>query len=292
VELEQIRLALVLADELHFGRTAERLHVSQARVSKQIAALERELGGALFDRGGRRVQLTPLGHRFVEGVGPAYRGLLDEIDRLGRVSASELRIGFTPTTGVAAVGRLVREFERRFPQIGVRLVQITYDDPYGTLLDSAIDVLVMWRTKADPGITTGPAIDRQDRVAVLAIDHPMAGRDSISVHDVDNWSQPAKVSPPSIVETFLPQATEDGRPIARSSRRTTFTTIQEFVALVARNQLAHATVSSFEEYAHRDDLAYVPIRDLPPLDLVLYWWSANETDAIRALARTARDVHH
>jgi DNA-binding transcriptional LysR family regulator len=289
VQLDQIHLVLVLAEELHFGRTAARLRVSQARVSKQIAALERKLGGALFDRTSRRVRLTPLGRRFLDEVGPAYHDLLAAIDRLTSEDNRELRVGVIPTTGGTAITRLIREYERRHPDAGLRLQEIPYDDPFGALRDADIDILVLWRVTPGPGVTTGPAIDRQDRIAVMSIDHPLATRDSISVVEVDNWAQPVNVGlPAEILTTFLPPATNDGTPIPRIPL--TFTSLPEMLTLIAGNKITHASVTSFAEYANRDDITFVPIHDLPALDLVLYWWTAHETDAVRAFARTARSV--
>jgi DNA-binding transcriptional LysR family regulator len=63
MDTNEIEVFLVLADELHFGRTAERLRLPQPQVSRLVARLERRAGGALFDRTNRRVRLTPLGER-------------------------------------------------------------------------------------------------------------------------------------------------------------------------------------------------------------------------------------
>lgn len=80
MDLTQVRTFLVLADELHFGRAAERLGLSQPRVSLLVAALEREVCGALFDRTTRWVRLTPLGARLCEGWRPGYGQLLATLD--------------------------------------------------------------------------------------------------------------------------------------------------------------------------------------------------------------------
>ncbi|MGH2805599.1 MAG: LysR family transcriptional regulator, partial [Thermoleophilaceae bacterium] len=72
VELRDIRAFLVLADELHFGRTAERLGLTQSRVSQTIRTLEARLGGPLFERTSRRVRLTALGERLRDAAEPAY----------------------------------------------------------------------------------------------------------------------------------------------------------------------------------------------------------------------------
>jgi len=75
VELAQIEAFLTLCEELHFGRTAERLRVSQPRVSRLIASLESEIGAALAERTSRRVVLTPLGSRLRDELVPAYSTL-------------------------------------------------------------------------------------------------------------------------------------------------------------------------------------------------------------------------
>ncbi|GAB3435467.1 LysR family transcriptional regulator [Flindersiella endophytica] len=288
MELDQIDLVLVLAEELHFGRTAERLHVSQARVSKRVAAMERELGGPLFDRSSRHVRLTPLGQQFVERVGPAYRSLLETVDEIAHRAQTHVRVGFLPLTGGAAFGRLIRAFERQHPEITLRLTEVPYDDSFGALHAGDVDVLLWWRIQPESGITVGPVIDTQGRVAVMSAEHPLATRNSISVTEVDNWAQAVNVTPAAILTTFLPPSASDGTPISRTG--VTYSNLAEYIALIARNKIAHATVTSFAEHANRDDLVVVPIRDLPPLDLVLYWRTAHENTAIRALAKTARKL--
>jgi DNA-binding transcriptional LysR family regulator len=286
VELDQIQLVLVLADELHFGRTAERLRVSQARVSKQVAALERELGGALFDRSSRHVRLTPLGERFVSQVGPAYQNLLDAVVDLGDTRRPRIRVGFLPTTGGAVLGHVVRAFERLHPETTIQLEQISYVDPYAALRDADVDVLVFWCTRPEPGITVGPTIDRQERYAMLSVEHPLAARASVSVLEVDNWAQAVNIRPTAMLEAFLPPTASDGTPIRRTPLA--FTSLQEWLSLVSRNRIAHATVASASEFAHRDDIVLVPIHDLPPLGMALLWWTSHETETIRAFARVAR----
>ena len=72
MDTADIEIFLTLAEELHFGRTAERLHLAQSRVTRVIAALEGQAGGKLFDRTSRRVRLTPLGSRLRDQIRPAY----------------------------------------------------------------------------------------------------------------------------------------------------------------------------------------------------------------------------
>jgi len=73
MERRDAEIFLTLAEELHFGRTAERLFVSQARVSQSIKKLERRIGAPLFERTSRHVALTPIGRQLHRDIGPAYR---------------------------------------------------------------------------------------------------------------------------------------------------------------------------------------------------------------------------
>lgn len=287
MRLDQLQIVLVLADELHFGRTAERLHVSQARVSKDVAAVERRIGGALFHRTSRRVALTALGRRFVEDVGPAYRGLLDSLDQLAWVDP-EIRVGFVPTTGTTVLSRLMRAFDGRHPEFKVQVSEVGYQRAFASLDEATIDVLVWWRIDPARGVKVGPAIDTQARVAVMSTEHPLAGRDHISVGEVELWARATNV-PRAIVSALLPDIAPDGSPIRK--RPVEITTMGEYVDFLLRTGAAHATVASFTEYVNRKDLVSIPIVDLPPLDLVLFWRASRENDAIRALAQVAVELN-
>jgi DNA-binding transcriptional LysR family regulator len=269
MELDQIRIALVLGEELHFGRTASRLHISQPRVSQRLAALERELGGMLFDRTSRRVRLTPLGVRFRDAVGAAYEQLL-------------------------TAGQSVRDASRRLageiPDVSVTYREVSIVRPYDVLRAGEIDVLLVWRTGAAGGdLTEGPMIDRQGRVALMAVDHPLAGRRSISMLDVDPWIQMANFAP-HVLDAFVPSTNVEGTPISRQRVETPLRTLAELFAHVAKGSHVHATVRSLSEVANRDDLTYVPINDLPPMELCLVWCTSHENATIRAAAAVAETL--
>jgi DNA-binding transcriptional LysR family regulator len=293
MDLDQIRIALVLGEELHFGRTAGRLHISQPRVSQRLAALERELGGMLFDRTSRRVRLTPLGVRFRDEVGAAYEQLLAagrSVRDASRRLAGEIRIGFTQTTGGLALSDFVSAFEGRHSDVAVTYREVSLVRPYDDLRAGEVDVLLVWRTGAAGGdLTEGPVIDRQERVALMAVDHPLAGRRSISMLDVDPWMQMVSFAP-HVLDAFVPSTNVDGTPISRVRVETSIRTLAELFAYVAKGSHVHATVRSLCEVVNRDDLAYVPINDLPPMELCLVWCTSHENATIRAAAAVARTL--
>lgn len=179
MDLTQIRVFLVLAEELHFGRAADRLGLSQPRVSRLTAALEREGGGALFDRTTRRVRLTPLGTRLRDGWQPAYRQLqatLDDVRTAARRPEGTLRVGFTLTTGGTAVTRLIRAFTEAHPGCDVRLQETGLPDVCAPLRRDEIDVLVSLLAASGPGLTAGPAIEHRARALAVSRDHPLTRR--------------------------------------------------------------------------------------------------------------------
>src|SRR5215469_2472918 len=103
MDTTEIEVFLVLAEELHFGRTAERLHMPQPRVSRLVSALEHKVGGTLFERTSRRVRLTPLGKRLHGQLQPAYAQLnaaLDDARAAARQTAGVLRIAYSATSNM------------------------------------------------------------------------------------------------------------------------------------------------------------------------------------------------
>lgn len=287
MDLQQLDAFLAVADELHFGRAAERLTLSRSRVSRLIASLEREVGGALFERTSRRVRLTPLGCRFSDQVRPAcaqLRGALDDVRTRAREVTGVLRVGFTLTTGGEALTRLVAAFQAAYPGCEVTLREIGIGDPYGPLRTGQIDVLVNWLTGGEPDLAAGPAIDSRPRVLAVARHHPLASRPSVSAEvlaDLEmTWVPP--FLPPSY-DAIVPSLTPSGRPTRRTYHTESF---HQLLALVASGHIVHPTLANVP-VMRRADIALVPISDLPPLSLGLVWCVSHENARIRAFAEIA-----
>lgn len=124
MELRQLRYFVALAEELHFGRAARRVHVSQPPLSQQIRALEEELGARLFDRTSRRVLLTPEGEAFLEDVRGVLRGLEEAVDRVRGVAQGErgrLRVGFVGSAVSTRFPAGVAAFRERHPAVRLEL---------------------------------------------------------------------------------------------------------------------------------------------------------------------------
>lgn len=285
MDLIQVQAFLAVADELHFGRAAERLGLSQPRVSRLIAALEREAGGALLDRTTRRVQLTPLGTRLGDGWRPAYGQLLatlDDVRAAARKPEGILRLGFTLTTGGTALTRLVRAFTTAHPGCGVQLREVGLRDLYGPLRHDDIDILVSWLAIDEPGLTAGPAIEHRARALAVSRDHPLARQGAASAEDLADY-ETALAPPSAFYDAIVPPRTPSGRPVRRTRA---VGGLHETLALVADGQIVHPTVAGLP-LAQRSDITLIPLTGLPPMRLGPIWCTAHENARIRALADTA-----
>jgi DNA-binding transcriptional LysR family regulator len=261
-------------------------------VSRLVAALERRVGGALFERTSRHVRLTPLGTQLRDQISPAY-GELHVAIRDARQSAQEpsgrLRVGFTATTEGAALDRLLGAFATRHPDCRVVPHEVAMHDPYRELRAGHIDVLVNWLVVDEPDLTIGPAIDHQDRVLAVAAGHPLASRTSISVEDLAGLGVP-ELPPPfpaSFAQALVPLTTPSGEPIHRARA---VRTASETFTLAARGEVVHATMTSMITRVGREGIVFLPIIDLPPMPLGLIWCKAHENARIRSLAQVAAAV--
>jgi DNA-binding transcriptional LysR family regulator len=292
MDLPGIRVFLALCEELHFGRTAERVGLSQARVSRLVHSLEDEVGGMLFKRTSRRVTLTPLGERLRDRLQPAYERLseaLADARRMAHEPLGELRIGFTATTAGTVLNRLIAAFESDYPDCEVTLSEVSISDPYAALRQGEIDVLVNWLAVEEPDLMTGPAIAYEERVLAVATDHKLAKRKAIYVNDLAGCevARLPRTFPAALEEKFMPRATPSGVPIPRTRIAHSF---GELATLVARGLIVQGTVASMAAQLAREDIVLIPIVDLPPLALGLIWRKARENKHIRALAEAARSI--
>lgn len=291
VELRELRIFLVLAEELHFGRTAERLGISQPGVSEAVRVLESRLGVRVFDRTSRRVRLTPAGEGLRLKLVPAMAALdaaLAETSELGRTVRGLVRIGFVLTTEGPALSRLVASFHARYPDCEVRTQEVETFDAYRALRRGDIDVLCNWLAVDEPDLSAGSAFAYYERAVAVAPSHRLARRRAVSVEDLAD--EEVALLPPStpsaIYDLLIPPRTPSGRPIRRTRP---VQTINEILSFVARGQIVHPTSSAVPIF-DRDDVVLIPIDDLPPIPLGLVWCTSRDNPRVRALDDVARSM--
>jgi DNA-binding transcriptional LysR family regulator len=292
MELRDIEIFLVLAEELHFGRTAERLHVSQARVSQAIKKQERRIGAPLFERTSRTVALTPIGRRLREDLQQAY-DLIQE--SLAQATTAALGIRGTLRLGVmGALGnelrRVIDAFRARHPDSTVEISEFHFSDPFTRLRSGEVDLQLMWLPVREPDLTVGPVVLTEGRVLAVADGSELAGRESVSMEDLGGRQVPD--SSPEIPgywrEAMIPERTPGGRLIPRGPYARTF---HEILALVAAEQIITPLNGHVTRYYTHPGITFLPIRDAPLTQWALVWPTVASNSAhLRAFLQTARDL--
>jgi DNA-binding transcriptional LysR family regulator len=291
MELRDIEIFLTLAEELHFGRAAERLHVSQARVSQAINQQERRLGGTLFDRSNRRhIRLTPLGRQLRDDLLPVYAGLRDSLERArlaARGITHVLQVGMIPINAYD-LRPFWDTFRARHAGWQLRLQQASFVDPFAALRRGEIDVLVTWLPVEEPDLTVGPTLFAESRVLGVPTDHALTRRASISLEAVSNFQHVHVTTAPDYwFDSYVPSHTRAGSTIERGP---TVRTLDEVLTLTSAGEVATLFPSHMTRYWVRPDIVYLPVRDMSALPYALVWHTEAENEPIRALAQAVRDL--
>ncbi|MBW4610943.1 MAG: LysR family transcriptional regulator [Hassallia sp. WJT32-NPBG1] len=143
MELRHLRYFVTLAEELHFGRAAERLHIAQPPLSQQIRQLETELGFELFHRTKRKVQLTEAGQVFLDEVQQIFKQLEQAIQvgrQTSRGEMGQLVVGFVSSAPYNILPKILRSFRSSVPEVRLELHELTTNEQFRWLRESRIDV--------------------------------------------------------------------------------------------------------------------------------------------------------
>ncbi|MFE6888699.1 LysR substrate-binding domain-containing protein [Streptomyces sp. NPDC057694] len=177
-----LRYFTAVADELNFTRAAERLYVSQPALSKQIRALERQLGAELFVRDRRTVRLTGVG----EALLPHARALLaawesaeDDVRRARTAERNALVVGMSTSPGRGLLPALRSRLLARHPDARPTLHQVGWADPSAGLADGASDVAFVWLPLPDGERYRSVVVAEEPRLVALPPGHRLAGRDAV-----------------------------------------------------------------------------------------------------------------
>jgi DNA-binding transcriptional LysR family regulator len=292
VELREIRTFLVLAEELHFGRTAERLLVTPSRVSQTIRTLETRVGGRLFERTSRSVRLTAVGEQLRAAATQPYLELQQAVrasqDAVAAITGT-LRIGmYTESLGGRYLVSIVTSFEASHPGANVALASLGLQRNYLDVLRAGeVDMIATRLPISDPDITVGPILTHEERVLLVATGDPLAKQGSVTLEDfADRAVSDAPALPREMMDALIPPVT----PSNRRYRRHESPNIEEMLMSIAAGKQVHPTVPSFLEHHAHPAVTSVPISDLPTSETALVWLTANRAPKIAAFARVAASV--
>lgn len=284
--------SLIVAEELHFGRAAARLHLTQPPLSQQIRQLEDELGVLLFQRTKRRVQLTEAGRAFRE----AARQMLEQAEqavrtaqRVHRGEIGPLTVGFVGSAIAGILSELLLAFRTRFPEVELTLQELTTAQQVPALRERRIDVGVL-----RPPIGEEPfaleTICRESFVVVLPNTHPLAAQRRIPLRAMAHGTiilVPTYVGPGMRDETveFCHRA---GCYPQRLPGTTQMLTVIGLVAAGMGLSLVPASMRT----VRWKGIVYRPVEDqMPPVaDLAVAWRRDEASPVVQAFLGVVREI--
>ncbi|MFD7285275.1 LysR family transcriptional regulator [Streptomyces sp. NPDC059863] len=287
LDLRKLRYFVAVAEELHFGRAAERLHIAQPVLSRQIKALESELKVQLLVRDKRATELTSAGRQLLADAVPLLAAAEATRRRLARAArgTETFAIGFMP--GLIVTGA-VRELSRRHPDLSIEVVRTSWDDQTEVIHDGRVDVGYVRMPLDRRGLRTRNLLT-EPRVAVLPSDHPYADKGVLSVNDL---AAEHLLQHPDAVPEWRDIATELSSAPPSEERRATpppLRTVEEKLENVAAGRGVVVLPLSTATYYTRPDVTHVEISDIAPNQVCLAWASGRRDPLISEFASIAME---
>ncbi|MET8770412.1 LysR substrate-binding domain-containing protein [Streptomyces sp. NPDC004658] len=283
LDLRKLRYFTAVAEELHFGRAAERLHIAQPVLSRQIRSLENDLGAELFDRDRRGTLLTRAGEQLLEDAVPllaSAQALLRRVKTAAQGTPT-LTIGFMPGITLTPATAL---FTTRHPDVNVRLLRTSWDDQVEVLLDGRADVSVV-RLPIDGHGLQVRSLFQEPRVVVLPAGHRLADRASVTIADLAS-------------EHLLqdPDAVPEWRDVAEELRGRTrpevpvIHQVEEKLELVAAGAGIAVIPLSTANFYTRPDVVPLPVEDIGPNEVALAWVASRRSPILHDFAEAAETL--
>ncbi|MEV7091364.1 LysR substrate-binding domain-containing protein [Amycolatopsis sp. NPDC051045] len=271
METRELAYFVAVAEELHFGRAAQRLGMAQPPLSRAIQQLERRMGVTLLERTSRGVTLTPAGAVFLAESRKALDAVEAAVHRAQRAGQEVPRLLVAmKTDGDAGLLERVLPGYRQDPDaVEVEIVVCGIDEQARMLRDGRVDLAFLHAPHDDLSGFDTELLLEQDQVAVLPRGHRLAGRAALVLADLDG--EPFPRWPGSDVRG--PEVRDPG----------------QLLQLVALGQVVAVVPESARRHA-RPDVVYVPVLDAPRTSVLLAWPDRTRSRAVAAFVRASTAV--
>jgi len=291
MELRHLRYFVTVAQTLNFTKAAERLHMAQPPLSRQIRELEEELGVDLFDRRGKRILLSSAGEIFADRA----RRILAETDaavidsqRAARGEIGHIAVGFFEHIAYTLLPTLLREFQQRYPDVSVELRWFTSAEQVNALTRGEVDLAFVRSVPHDVTLNTALLLE-EPFVIAIAKDHPLAAKRQISIADcaqmrVINYSK--KVAPDyhAIINQLCAMGGFTPSPLFEMGQ------IYASLGLVSSG-FGVALVPASVQRVHMDNVVYRPLRERHAMSkLLLAWTNPSPPAALNAFVQLAGEI--
>lgn len=287
--IEKLRLFLVILEEGSLRRAAERLHISQSAITRQIQLLEHDLGGRVLERTSSGVRPTAGGHTLAKrakALLAGYDSVMAEVRRLVRGETDRLRIGYVASAVQEYLGPALAALRRTHPKVKVKMLDQSPGELITALRQGEIDLAL-----------TGHGVDLLSRdfythklasvpsLVALPFDHPLASQKQVSISQLKNESF---VGPPdSVVPGYKQKIVELCRRFGKFRPR--FVSLGQAVSLaeelaIAANEDAISIHPVFISHLGIPNVVMVPIADKEATwDLFIVWQRGKTSGPLRAL---------
>jgi DNA-binding transcriptional LysR family regulator len=282
LDLRKLRYFVAVAEELNFRRAADRLHVAQPVLSRQIRALEKELHAQLFVRDSSGTQLTPAGVELLADASLLLAGADAARRRVALAAHAKLSftVGFMPgltvTEPVLALGAA-------HPDLTVEVLRTEWINQVTVLHDGRADIGYI-RMPADLTELQTSALFSEPRVAVVPVAHRLAGKEAVSIHDLAGEHL---LQHPDAVPEWR-SVGKEMRPGQRATEVARARSVEEKLEHVAAGRGFSVLPESTATYYQRPDVAWTPITDIPPNEVRLAWASSRRTPLIAEFVELAQ----
>jgi len=278
VDLRQMRYFLAVAEQLHFRRAAEILHLSQPSLSHQIQQMEEELGVKLFERTNRKVLLTPAGNAFLPRVRNILQSMNDAVQEVGRVDqglAGVLTISFVSTALVGVLPSAIKKLQMQAPGVELQLKECEPKDQIASILHGTTDIGFMHAKLDDVQLAT-MVIQRDELVVALPSEVQEDG--PVNLH---NYIQYAAIMPsPFTAFGFYNHVQRAYHQVGLTPSKIIYTNlIVGGINLVAAGMGIALVPASFQNIQVRG-VIYRPLMTPPPAVKLLAVWRRNSTSRL------------
>ena len=255
LDLRRLRYFVTVAEELSFIRAARLLNMTQPALSRQIGALEHDLGTRLLERDRRGTALTAAGRQLLEDALPllAASAALERRARLAGRGPARFAIGFMPGTYATPI---IREFARRAPHLTIDVVFTSVTDQIDFLIDGQVDVCFVRLPLAEDTFQIVPLFP-EPRVAAVPSSHPLAGSAGAEIKQL--FDLPLLQDPADVPEWRGPAGQRSPSP---GPGRPRHPTVEESLERVALGAGVFVLPAGLADFYRRTDISYVPLSDV------------------------------
>lgn len=297
LDLRELRYFVAVAEELHFSRAAEQLHLDQPTLSRHVRRLEQRLGVELLRRTTRSVSLTEPGRAFLEKARATLAAADSAVESAREAAAGHvgvLRVGMIAQVASDLRAESARLFEERYPNAELKVIGgYPYVEPTCGLASGETDAAFVWEPIVHSQIETVTLFE-EPRYVVFADDHRLAAKETVTLDDIEDepvCGFPAEYYDDPTVATwadhFQLQPRPDGtrRPVGAAVANR-----DEWVDALLRGRAISPTPYSTATYYRWPGVTFVPLEGAPPIKVGIAWRRDRWSTLVKNFVRLVREL--